>query len=424
MSTQPRGNRLKPWIIAGLILLVAFLTVRWLVATKPEPPKVEQRKRATVVAVQEVQVRNLPPALKLYGKIESVSAAQLSSRIPASVQALHVEEGDRVKAGTLLVELEQNDARYALDQARARVTEAKSAVATEQSRYATDKAALANEQSLARIASDDLERFRQLQKEGLASQAQVDAARTALEQRLLAVSARELSVEQHESRMAQAEAQLASAQAAFNDVQLDLSRSRIEAPFDGLIHRVTIAVGDIVSPGTPLLGIYDPARIEVRAPVPSNALARIQAALAPDSSASAEIRVGGSTIPAHLRKLSASTREATGNLDVFIVPDKPSPLLRLGQTVTVLLKLDVENNVVAVPFSALYGSNRVYVLEDGTMRGIPVQRIGEMHHEDGSVQLLVRSEALQDGMQLITSQVAQALDGMSVTTAGSGKDTD
>lgn len=419
VTEERRRIRPLPWILAALILIAAFATRAYLISTKPETPKAEVKKPITVVSTETIKLQSLPPVLKLYGTVESRSATLLSSRTNASVESLKVGEGDAVKQGQLLVELEQTDTRFAADQARARVTEAQANLEAEVSRHETDKASLRNEQALVEIASKDLQRFIDLQKEGLASQSEVDTARVALEQRLLAVSARQLAVEQHGGRKAQIEAQLASARAGLNDVKLDINRSRITAPFDGLIYRTEVAAGDVVNPSTPLIGIYDPKQLEIRTAIPTRSLAAIQASLQTGNAPSAEIQVGGGLVSGHLDRLSASTRPGTGNLDAFIVADQPSPLLRLGQTVTILLRLDLAENVAAVPFSALYGSNRVYLLIDEAMQGIAIDRVGEYLTEDGKTLVLIRSPELKGGEQLITSQVARALDGLAVSTAAS-----
>lgn len=427
-TQERRRKKLFSRLVAVAVIVVAILLARGLVKTAPETPAAEAPQRATVVSVQPVTLQSLPPTLRLYGKLETPTSATLSARIEARVIAVPVEEGDRVEQGELLVELDPQDARLRLAQASARTAEAQAALATEQDRFAADQAALKNEQSLVRIASAELDRVRQLQEEGLASQAQMDTARSALEQRLLSVTARETALKQHRSRKAQLEAQLASAKAAEQDAALDLRRSRITAPFKGLVSRVTVSPGDVVNPGNALVGLYDPSRLEVRAPIPSRMHAPIQRALDSGSLPGAEIVVGDHHLPATLKRISAATRDNTGNLDAFISADSLSSLLRLGQTVSVLVRLNPEPDVVAAPFSALYGSNRVYVLDEGpeggTMRGITVQRVGEHLTDNDQTRLLLRGEGLKNGMQLITNQVARAVDGFPVTTTASGSDTE
>jgi hypothetical protein len=92
-------------------------------------------------------------------------------------------------------------------------------------------------------------------------------------------------------------------------------------------------------------------------------------------------------------------------------------LLRLGQFLSLSLSLPKQTRVVALPFEAVYGINRIYKLVDGRMKGLTIERVGEQVLPSGKSQILVRSPALQIGDQVIVTQLPNAMDGLKVRVA-------
>lgn len=359
-----------------LILLGASVVVVLLWATRSPPPAKVIEEKTWPVSIEMVELRELSPSLQLYGRVESPTAADLSSNIAADVEEVRVLEGDNVRKGELLVRMDDADAQV---------------------RLRGDEAALKHEQQLLELSRKDLTRAEQLFKEGLASQTEVDAARQIVEQRGLAVAARQQS--------------LAGA-------RLTQSRTRITAPFNGRITRVTIAVGDRATPGQPLVSLYDPTRLELRAPVPASYLGRVQQALSSAGELKATVQMGGETVPTQLVRLSGEARSGSSNVDGFFRFDASRKDVEPGRTLEITLDLPAEPGVLAVPFDALYQRNRVYVVQKERMHGIPVELIGEYRLAGQRARMLVRSPELQNGMQLITTQLPRAIDGLKVTAQG------
>ncbi len=72
--------------------------------------------------------------------------------------------------------------------------------------------------------------------------------------------------------------------------------------------------------------------------------------------------------------------------------------------------------MVAVPYAALYGVDRLYVMHEDRMRGVRVEVVGEQRGADGSVRALVRGAELKAGDAVIVTQLPNAVDGLKVTT--------
>ena len=78
------------------------------------------------------------------------------------------------------------------------------------------------------------------------------------------------------------------------------------------------------------------------------------------------------------------------------------------------LILSKQANVIALPFEAVYGTDRVYKLVDGRMRKVIIERIGETINDDGESKILVRTPDLQTNEQVIITQLPNAMDGLKV----------
>ncbi|MCC6873190.1 MAG: biotin/lipoyl-binding protein, partial [Sandaracinaceae bacterium] len=160
-----------------MILLVAA-GIGWLVVRRARGPEVQvvRASRREVIETLVASGRILPP-----------SRASLASPVLASVRAVRAVEGDRVSQGQLLIELDDTDARAAVERAEASVALARARIGqirSTSSRVAASELARA-EAALAR-AEDDLRRQEQLRSSGAVTDAQLQAARLAREQALAA----------------------------------------------------------------------------------------------------------------------------------------------------------------------------------------------------------------------------------------------
>ena len=91
-----------------------------------------------------------------------------------------------------------------------------------------------------------------------------------------------------------------------------------------------------------------------------------------------------------------------------------------GRFVRLNLALPPRDGLVAIPYEALYGVDRVYVVDgESRLRPIAVRRIGETRVADGSMRVLIEAPSLESGAQLVTTQLPNALDGLLVKIAAS-----
>lgn len=392
--------------VAGFLLLAA---------TRPEPAALQVDERIWRVTAETVTPTSRVPVLTLYGHVESPRAATLRAAIEADVVEVTIAEGRRVAASELLVRLDDRVLQLQVQQREAELAEIRAQIDSELRRNAYDQEALQNERTLLQLTEQALARNRDLVARNLGSQAALDDARRTYEQQVLALSNRRLALEDFDARLDQLEARARRAEAVLESARLDRERTRIDAPFAGRIARLSVAPGDRVRVGDTMLELYDTATLEVRAPIPAAYLPQVRAALRDGNGLLAQGEIDGLNVDLRLTRLAARAPTTGAGVEGLFEVTSGGEDLPLGRFLTVRLSLPVQDWVIALPFEALYGTDRIYRLEEGRMRALSVERRGEWLAPDGSTRLLVHSPELRAGDRVVTTRLPNALDGLRVS---------
>lgn len=197
----------------GLVLLLAGCGGEEPAAPAPQADQAEQEERAVRVRVLTVRPEAVTDTLDLAADLRPYRRAVLAAEVPGTVEALRVEEGERVGRGELLAAVDTR----ALDQA------------------------LAEAEALFGQAEDEHRRARALFEKRSVTRSDLVEAETARDV---------------------AEARLASA-------RLQLEKSRLEAPWAGTVAERRVEVGDYVVPGQAMFELVEVRRLKVVAPVPA-----------------------------------------------------------------------------------------------------------------------------------------------------------
>ncbi len=226
----------------------------------------------------------------------------VSSRLSGWITALEVIEGDPAMAGKRLVEIDSRESRLFVEeldarlagvvsrreeiQARIRMTDRQTAsrIVAQEAAIRAGKAALAAAEAQRDLAQLDNNRSEKLAPSGVIDRARLDQTRAALETSRQQVLSSRASLETTRAELAKAKAdreeitvlerQLAELDPV--DRQLHAQRARalldqrdrtITMPFDGVVDRMFVDVGEYVTPGQRLMMVHDPERIRIEANV-------------------------------------------------------------------------------------------------------------------------------------------------------------
>ncbi len=247
-----RANRTAALITAALGLAMLF---GWLVVSQGPMAPIK-------VTVAKVTQGTLAASTFGIGTIEARRAYALGPTVASRVLRVLVDQGDAVKAGQLLAELDSVDLGD-------RVTSAELAVRRAASTIRAMEAALAEAQSRARVATTDARRYAQLRTKGFVSQEAVDA-------------------KGHEAQAAQAAVDAAAAQvtAARRDrdrARTDvvgmsklLAQSQLVSPVDGVVSARLVEPGSTVVAGQAVVQVLDPASLWIRARIDQGQSGRVR----------------------------------------------------------------------------------------------------------------------------------------------------
>lgn len=394
------------------IIAIGILGFILLKVTRPVPEAITPTERSWRVETLPISPDAFQPSLTLYGQLESplrfTSVAPMAGRIGE----LPVRDGDLVSAGELLIALDDADVIPRLQQARADLADAESQLESERLGHENDQRALKLERRIQANANKALERMQQLVDRGLSPQAELDAATDALDRAALTVAIRERNIQGHPSRIASLEARVARARAELESTQRDVDRSRFRAPFDGLVGEVRVAVGDQVAANAALLDFYPLRNMELRATLPQIYSQAFINALNNGKRLPATSLNTDPPVDLTLQRI-AGQADARG-VEALFTLDQPHPGLRAGNLLAISVARPASDNSVALPYSSIYGNDTIYQLQEGRMHRLAVQQVGEILMENGERWVLVRSTELEPGMQIITTHLPNAMQGLKV----------
>lgn len=330
------------WIGICLIVLVAFG-----LALRARGPRV-----ATVVAER----RDLEQHVVASGRVMAPSRVNVSAMSPGLVVAVGAAEGQHVKAGDLLLQLDDAEARAQVAQAKAAVEQASARV--EQLRRV---GAIVATQSLSQAqtnldkAQSDLDRKQQLAKSGAIPQAEADDARHALDVARAQKNAAE--AQQIASAPMGADSRvslgaLLQAQAQLTGANVRLAQTRIAAVQDGTVLSRAVEPGDIVQPGRTLLELaIDGDQQLVFQPDERN-LARM--ALGQKARASADA-FPQDVFDGEVDYIAPSVDPQRGTVEVRLKVPQPPKFLMPDMTVSVDLTVAAKKVALVVPADAVRG---------------------------------------------------------------------
>ncbi len=309
------------WIGGGLLVL---LVVGGVALKKDKGPGVQ---------VAQVARETITAKVSANGKIQAVKKVDISANIMGQVTRLAVKEGDLVKAGAFLLEIDP-------ERAKASVAGLEAAAAAAEQDLATARARLAQ-------ARSDFQRAEANRAAGIISQSDYEQLRTAL-------ATTEAGAQAAQRRTEQSRANL-------RESRVSLSKTTITAPMDGVVTARRIEQGETAvigvqnQPGTVLLTISDMSKVEAElevdeASIPNVKLdqkAQVRIDAYPNQVFDAVVtEVGGSPL------LKVSQNEAT-KFKVKVQLQNPPLTIKPGLSAQAEIFTGSRENAVAIPLQAL-----------------------------------------------------------------------
>ena len=413
-ATRPRRRWLPPLIISIAIAVAALL-----IATKPKPQSVEIAERSWRISAEIVVPGQYRPSVTLYGRVESLWSTELTAGVAAEVEAVDVIEGDSVDQGQPMLRLDQRDTALQLQQRQAELRQAEARIETELRRHEANLEAMPREEQLLALTRSEVNRLRGLVEKQVGAQSQLDTARQALARQAIAVASRKQAVDEHDARLAEAEAARVKAEALRDQAQLELDRTAVVSPFNGRVSEVMVAPGRRVRVGDPLIRLFDTDALIVRAQLPNRHLPGLRAALARGEPPEVAGEIDGVPIKARLRGLAGEAASGSGGIDGLFSVLEGAEQVSEGRFVRLNMQLAEQDDLLALPQEAVYGTDRIYRVDDEQrMRAETIERVGQWTDDTGITRVLVRAPDLPSDARVVLTQLPNALEGLLVNVVG------
>jgi len=296
---------------------------------------------SVLVTVSKVTAGNIASFVAASGKIESENSAEISTRMMGFVNKIHVETGQQIKEGQLLVSINNSDLQAKRAQAEAGVLQATASYNN---------------------AKKDYERFVNLFQQQSASQKELDDMTT---------------------RFEMAKAGLESAKQMKNEVVAQFSYANITAPFSGIVTHTFVKDGDMAAPGMPLISMEGISKMQVTAMVSEEDISKIKKGM----NAAVLIKSLNKEMTGNVSEVSQSAKNTGGQYLVKIILDEMDAEIRSGMFVNVQFPLTnqinmKQTNKILVPENALVRQGQltgIYTVENDNTAILRWLRVGNVY---------------------------------------------
>jgi HlyD family secretion protein len=344
-----------PALNARLLLIVGVLVlgVGWFVFQRL------QGKAAESVTVQRGA---LVQSVVVTGRVSNESRVTVGSVITARVRAVPLREGARVKAGDLLVQMEDTEQRAAVNQAEAALQSAWTRLDSQNQLAApVAEQQLVQARANAETALRDLTRRESLFKQGFIGQAQLDEARRSAQVAEAQLRSAEAQAQSNKSgaERATAESRVAEAKAALEAARARLAQTRIVAPADALVLERLAEPGQIVQAGTRLMSLSMSGPVQLVAQVDEKYLAQ----LVPGQSATVSADAyPAQRFAAQVLSVAPTVDTQRGSVEVKFSVAQPPAYLRNDMTLSIEVETGKRTAVLAIPAGAVLAGDSPAVL--------------------------------------------------------------
>jgi len=327
-------------------LISLFVCLNLLTSCSPtnESSVQEEEKKPVPVRVMEVKNRDLPVVVAAVGRLAPNREVTLSAELGGVVKSYSADIGDRVESGQTLVSIDPTDYRLALKETKANL-------------------------EVAQVRLD-------------AAKKSFERTKNLLPRKIIAQDAFDKSEMDYKS----SRATVARVKTLVDIARERLNKTRIRAPFSGLIASRKVEIGQIVGTGQPLMALVDLDSVRVLIHLPERDYVHLDR----DDPITVAIEASPESVfKGRIDRIGIKADERTNTFDVEILVDNPDLFLKAGMTARVRVTTAVIPGVIMIPQSAvLYRQDRREVFVAGPDQKAEVREIELGRSEGALVQIL------------------------------------
>jgi RND family efflux transporter MFP subunit len=354
--------RKKPLIVS--IVVVAIIAS--LVGFRATQAKPEQKKDGPVTLeftpadIAVVEVRSLVRSIPFSGSLSPMVQTAVKSKVPGEVTRMLVREGETVKEGQLLAQIDTTDLQARLDAQAAALEEAKAKL---------------------KIAEKTRASNQQLLRQNFISQNAYDTTESTHEGAAATVRSQE--------------AQLRIARKALDD-------AAVRAPIDGVVASRTVHAGEKVGIDQALFTLVDLARMEIEAPAPASEVPSVRVGQAATFNVDG---FGERAFEGRVERINPTAQPGSRAITLYISVRNQDGALRGGMFAKGQIVIDRTQPGAVIPATAVReesGQSYVFTIENGKIARRPI-KVGATQQLDGLVEVV---SGLERGMNVVAARVS------------------
>lgn len=370
-----------------VVLALGFGVVQMMAAAKPAPEKKEEEQRLVSLLYSEAREESVHLAVATQGEVRPHTEIDLTPQVEGRIVAISnsFAEGAGFEPGETLIQLDDADYRLALARAEAGVAQA----------------------------------------EVLLLQAKAAANIKRQQWKSINPNKEPTPLQVNQPQVAEAEAKLRSAKAELADAKLNLARTQIKLPFRGRVISRDVGVGQFVTASTPLGRVFATDRVEVRLPLTDSQLLELDLPMgfvATDNNPGPQVTLSAQVGPEqrHWQGRIVRTQAAVDQQTrlIYAVAEVQDPYgkgasdgvpLAVGLFVSAQAEGVQARQALVLPREALRNADKVYVIDQDNRLNIRTVEVLSTSEDR-----VVVASGIADGERVVTSTIANAVDGMEV----------
>lgn len=335
--------------IAGLVALAAAGGGAWWWSSKDAASDVQYRSA-------KIERGNLQASVSASGAVNPVTQVSVGTQVSGQIKELYVDFNSEVKAGQLIAQIDPETFEFRVRQAMADVDAARAAVLTAQANVAASNAAISRAQVDAAEALRDFERKKDLADKQFIAQSEADKARALVNTSGESVKSAQAQLAVTNAQVKSAQANVAQRDAALSQARIDLQRTKITSPVNGIVIKRAIERGQTVA-----ASLQSPELFVI-----AQNLSDMQVDASIDEADVSRIRTGqkatftvdafpGQTFEGEVRQVRKAAQNVANVVTYVAVVGFTNTAGRLlpGMTANVRVVTDSRENVLKIPNSAL-----------------------------------------------------------------------
>ncbi len=412
-----KKGRLFKAIRVFIVLLVAIVIAATLVILRPKAERQVVVQKGRLVEVFPARAEDIQMVVESFGTVKPRESLKLVAQVHGQIVDAFpaFEEGSFVNKGTRLIQIDPRTYELEARRRKVQITQAEA----ELKRLKQEVVNLGSRLRIARsdvtLSKNEYLRLKKLIDRKVISQSQLDKA----QQVYLASLERRQALENQLALIGPKREQLIAArdmaEVMYQQAELDLERSSIEAPFDGWVLQKAIEVGQHVHVGQQLGSIYKAGELDIEVYIPTREFKWLPADMGAKSSVAVDVifrNTGDHQVwTGRVARVKASMDQKTRTLPVVIEVDESSAAkevnggfrLRPGMFVTTRIKGKAVKRAYVLPRHVVYPGDVVYTLNGDQLE---VKEVSVLRTYKDSV---IVTDGISEGDQIIRTPLSAAV---------------